>query len=242
MDLDSSPPALHQQAIQAALSAKWDEALLLNQQIIASDPNNVDALNRTARAYFELGQLKKSKDHFEKSLQIDPYNQIAAKFIKRISLLKEGSLKLTNHNGHGVINPDLFIKEPGKSKLVNLLKLAEPQKLSVLCSGSQVNLMVKNHSISVTDLDGEYLGILPDDLSHRLIRFIRGGNKYQAYIKSIASNAVSILIKELYRSPRFKNQPSFTEIATFTYSSDHINLVDESDTGAEGDPEEEEVI
>lgn len=236
---DSTLAPLHQQAIQAALCANWQEALDINLQIIEQLPQSVEVLNRVARAYFELGDLAQSKKFYEEALKNDPYNQIAAKFLKRIAIFKQNRLTPNSNNGHSPISTDLFIKEPGKTKLVNLVKLAEPQKLSLLSAGCEVSLMAKNHSISVTDLSAEYLGILPDDVSHHLIRLIKGGNRYQCFIKSIKSNAVSILIKEVFRAAKFKNQPSFPESDTFAYSSDHIPLMDERVADSES-PEEEE--
>lgn len=223
---ENTSALLKQQAIDAALSAQWQKALELNQQIIQAHPENVDALNRTARAYFELGDLDQSRKHYQKALEFDPYNQIAFKFLKRIEACKKkGGRDGTNsHNHHLPISADLFIEEPGKTKVVNLLKLAEPQKLSLLSPGTMVSLVVKNRGVSVTDLDGEYLGVLPDDLSHQLIRLIKGGNKYQALLKTIKTNSLTVLIREEYRSARFKNQPSFLDnmdVST-TYSSDHI--------------------
>lgn len=215
----------------AALSSRWDEALTLNQQIIATEPENVDALNRMARAYFELGDINLSKKFYQKSLKVDPYNQIAYKFLKRIETCTKKGAKPENHamQSNPQLISDLFIEEPGRTKLVNLLKVAEPQKLSMLSAGCLVKLATKNRGISVTDLQGEYLGVIPDDLSHTLLRLIKGGNKYQALIKTIKPNGLTILIREIHRSSRFHNQPSFLDTidTSLTYSSDHIVIQNE---------------
>lgn len=226
---DSS--TLHHKAISAALSSNWEEALILNQQILDLDPKNVEALNRLARAYFETGNLDFAKKNFESSLTYDPYNQIAAKFLKRIETFSKKGVKINSHNNHPLVSSDLFIEEPGKTKLVTLLKVAEPQKLSLLSSGVLVNLTIKNRVIAVLDQDDEYLGVIPDDLSHHLIRLMNGGNKYQALIKAIKVNGLSILIREVHRCPRFRNQPSFLDglNAAFTFSSDHIIVPSDGD-------------
>lgn len=236
---------LHQMAIHAALSSSWKEAIDLNLQIIESEPKSVEALNRLGRAYFELGKLKESKDSFDKSLSNDPYNQIAAKFIKRIETCKKKTGKKQDSigNSHNCpeVNSDLFIEEPGKTKLVALLKTAEPQKLSLLSPGALVDLNIKNKVIMITDQDKEYLGVLPDDLSHHLVRLIHGGNKYQAIIKTVKLNGLSILIRETYRSARFKNQPSFLDNLNMsqTYSSDNIVIINEdAESPAETDEED----
>jgi tetratricopeptide (TPR) repeat protein len=223
---DNSSTLLTQQAISAALSSEWQKALELNQQIIQSYPNNVDALNRAARAYFELGDLDQSKKHYQKALEFDPYNQIAFKFLKRIEACRKKGGRGENHhsNNHVLLSADMFIEEPGKTKVVNLLKVAEPQRLSLLSPGTLVNLVVKNRGVSVTDPNNDYLGVLPDDLSHQLIRLIKGGNHYQALLKTIKTNSLTVLIRETHRSARFRNQPSFLDNMdlSMTYSSDHI--------------------
>ena len=110
-------------------------------------------------------------------------------------------------------HPSLFLQEPGRTKIVSLLKVAEPQKLSMAYCGMLVELSLKNRGVSVCDSEGSYLGVLPDDLAHQVIRLIKGGNKYEAYIKSIKVNGLAIMIKEIFRSKKFKNQPSFLESA-----------------------------
>ncbi len=246
--MDDNAATLHQLAIDAAISSHWEEALTLNQQIIELEPTNIDALNRLARAYFELGNFTDSKKYYQLSLKTDPYNQIAAKFLKRIEAFdKHGqseTLKkmLTKSNGH-IFSPDLFIEEPGKTKVVSLLKVAEPQKLSLLSSGDEVILVAKARGVSVTDLNGEYLGVVPDDVSFQLLRLMKGGNKYKAYVKTIKTNGLSLLIREAYRSARFKNQPSFLDSTSAnTYSSDHITLMDDNVESSDEEAEEENSI
>lgn len=237
---------LQQQAISAALSCQWQEALGLNQQILEIDPKNTEALNRLGRAFFELGDFSESKKHFQNALEVDPYNQIAQKFIKRIETFsKKGSKnQIKKNGGFAPIHVDsaMFIEEPGKTKLVTLLKVAEPQKLSMLTAGQQAKLVIKNRVLAAVDYNEEYLGVLPDDLSHRLIKLIHGGNKYQALIKTVKVNGLSILIREVYRSSRFRNQPSFLDglNVNLAYSSDHIVVPSDGDEAMIYDQAEED--
>ena len=55
----------------------------------------------------------------------------------------------------------------------------------------------------------KYIGVLPDDIGKRLIKFINGGNKYEAFVKSANTQSVTIFVRELKRSAKFKDQPSF---------------------------------
>lgn len=124
---------------------------------------------------------------------------------------------------------------------MNLIKVAEPQKLSRLYPGAMVKLVTKNRGISVTDNDNNYLGVLADDTAHHLLKLIKGGNKYFALLKSVKPNGLSILIREIFRARKFKNQPSFLDSSSvITYSSDHISLSydDSSSDSNESDGED----
>ena len=210
--MDDSSFNLSREAIDAALSSDWEKAIKLNTKLIKETSEDVDALNRLAHAYFELCNYKLAKKYYSLALDIDSYNPIAIKNLKILQSFKKiNGQKPINGNHHAKISPSLFLQEPGKTKVVALLKVAEPQKISKAYCGMCVTLISKNRGITVTDENGSYLGVLPDDTAHRLIRLIKGGNRYLAFIKSIKVNGMSILIREVYRSPRFKNQPSFLE-------------------------------
>lgn len=238
VDDSFSPTQLNSLAIQAALDSKWDDALELNQKLSEIEPGNVDCLNRLARTHFELGSYSQAKKLYEKVLELDPYNTIAQKNLKKVALFKkDGKTVNTNGLNHITISPSFFLEEPGLTKIVTLIKVAEPQRLLTLCSGQMVNIVPKNRGITVTDANNAYLGVFPDDTSHHLLRLIAGGNKYQAFIKSIKPNSVSLLIREVFRSKKFRNQASFVdESRVLTYSSDHIPML--NDDVAE-EPEED---
>jgi hypothetical protein len=126
--------------------------------------------------------------------------------------------------------------------MVNLLKVAEPQKLSQAFCGMKVLMAVKNHKITIIDANGDYLGVLPDDISHHLLRLYKGGNKYDLFIKSIRVNSLSVLIKETFRSKKFKNQPSFLEYSDSTNTSNLVPTLDKTDTEDSEEYEETEEI
>lgn len=245
--MDDSIAHLHQQAITAALSSDWKLSVKLNKEILKEDCINVGALNRLARSHFELGDLKLAKSFYTQALKIDPYNAIATKFLKRIEACNKktfkGSPLPSLDNPCVPINNNLFIEEPGRTKMVTLLKLAEPHKLSLLSAGTPVRLILKNRGIGVTDIQGEYLGILPDDISHHLAKLIKGGNRYQSFIKSIKLKSLSIIIREEFRAARFKNQPSFLDNTNglTTYSSEHIIVPDMEEETTPDETEEETV-
>lgn len=195
-------------AITAALEGRFEDALKLNKKIIKFDEQNVEALVRLGRAYMELGKLTLAKRYYNQALKYDPYNPIALKNLKIIKTVKpNGTINPTN--GYGKLTSSLFLQEPGKTKIVSLLKVAEPQKLSLAYCGMPVFAQIKNRKIIIASSDSSYLGVLPDDICHLLIRLMRGGNKYEFFIKSVRVNSLGVLIRETFRSKRFKNQPSF---------------------------------
>lgn len=237
MDNSSSSSSLSQQAIDAALDSKWEEALKINKKIIKLDPQNIDALNRLAKANIELGKSNLAKKYYSEVTKIDPYNPIALKNLKIMKSFKPNGQSFTS-NYHSRLSPSLFLQEPGKTKMVNLLKVAEPQKLSHAFCGMKVMMAVKNRKITIIDSNGDYLGVLPDDISHHLLRLYKGGNKYDLFIKSIRVNSLSVIIKEIFRSKRFKNQPSFLEGSESTASTSILTSLER--TGADEDAEETE--
>lgn len=237
----------HEQAINAALDSNWKLALKLNKQIIKADPENVDALNRQAKAYMELGRANLAKKYYSLVLTIDPYNPIAQKNLKIMKSLKTNHRRasLRGSDGenfascHTKLSPSLFLQEPGKTKMVNLLNVAEPQRLVATFCGMKVEMAVKNRKITIIDSNGNYLGVLPDDISHHLVRLSKGGNKYELFVKSVKVNSLSVIIKETFRSKKFKNQPSFLEYSNSSATTDIITSLDTA--GTEEETEEEEV-
>lgn len=240
MDAQSSPAPLNlsQLAIEAALSSNWQDALKLNKKILKVEPQNVDALARLARVNMELGKFNLAKKFYSEVLKYDPYNPIAIKNLKIIKSFKSNSQN-PNRNGSVQLSPSLFLQEPGKTKVVSLLKVAEPQKLSQAFCGMKVEIIIKNRKITITDFEGKYLGVLPDDVSYHLLRLIKGGNKYEFFIKSIKVNGLAVLIRETFRSKRFKNQASFLGNLDAVVTTDLITSVDDPGDSVDSASDEE---
>lgn len=239
MDAPSETSSLHHQAIDAALDSKWEDAVRINKDIIKVDPKNIDALNRLAKAYMELGKLTLAKKSYSEVLDIDSYNPIAQKNLKILKSFK-GSKDSFVTCSQTKLSPSLFLQEPGKTKTVNLLKVAEPQKLSHAFCGMKVEMAIKNRRITIVDTNGNYLGVLPDDVSHNLLRLFKGGNKYDLFIKSVRLNSLSIIIKEIFRSKKFKNQPSFLEFSSPSVSTTLFASLEDSEEDMETPEGEQE--
>lgn len=202
-----NPALWENQAIKAAMKGAWDQAIEFNQKILKSEPDDTAALNRLARAHGEKGNLATAKKTYQKVLSLDAHNNIALKSLERLpKQKKKADLK---KSGDQSSQAAIFLEEPGKTKILKLVCLASKQILSALHYSEEVFLNSKEHSISVTNQDQIYLGKIPDDFAHRLLRFIKGGNQYRAYVKKAEPQLLEIFIREISRAPEFQNQASF---------------------------------
>ena len=191
-------------AIGFALEQKWNEAIAENEQLLNQNPSDIETLNRLGFALMKKGYLKKAKAQYKKVLSIDSAHPIASKMLKRLegaTFDKQASMISTN--------PFIFLEEPGRTKMVTLCKLAGHKILFSLSPGQKVVLIPKRFTIEVRSTQKIYLGVLPDDLSYRLLPFIAGGNEYEAYVNHVEKNELSIFIKELKRGKKFRTTPSF---------------------------------
>jgi tetratricopeptide (TPR) repeat protein len=204
-------PALVQRAINAALNSEWQTAIEINEKILQTFPEDLDSLNRLARAYLEIGDINKSKKLYKDVLVIDPYNVIAQKNLKRFQLIKgttasERTHKVVKINGTVLTT---FIEEPGKTKVVQLIRPASPQVLFNLHCGEPVRMVTKQRGVQVLTDEDVYVGRLPDDLAHHLNYLMTNGNKYESYVKQIQQNDVFVFIREMSRAIEFAMRPSF---------------------------------
>lgn len=195
---------LAQKAISAALKGDWSRAVKINKKILQINPRNLDAFNRLARSYAELGDLVKAKQTAQKALIIDPFNSIALKSLDKWRLLKKSESYVSKN-----YSAEDFIEEPGRTKIVNLMHLGAEKILAKLDSGDEVVLNPHGHRISVVTNDGIYIGRLPDDVGCKLKKLISLGNEYKVLIKSIEPQEVKIFIREKKTVPKLASIPSF---------------------------------
>lgn len=196
---------LSDQAINLALKCDWQEAIKINELILKDDPENTDALNRLAKAFYESNNPKKAKKISLQVLEIEPTNKIALKTLEKYKKIKISFIGNDNQN----INVSDFIEESGTTKQTNLLNLCSEEILSSLDSGDEVLLSTHSHRVTVTTLKNKYLGKLPDDLSARLRILTKNGYKYRVLVKSADKNCIRIIIKEIKRGKGFENSQSF---------------------------------
>jgi tetratricopeptide (TPR) repeat protein len=229
----SGTPA-HDDAIAAALSHNWEEAIKLNKVLLDIDPKNIDALNRLGFAYLQLGKIKEAKEIYQRVISLDQYNQIAQKNLSKLNN-KNHSIGTT-----AMVSPLMFLEEPGKTKIVTCVNLAPAKIIASLHCGQQVRLKVKTHCIEIRNEDNGYLGALPDDVSFKLSKYILGGNNYKVIIRSIGKNLLTVFIREISRGSKYTDQPSFIPASTFVSAGRNDEGTDKPDTQTTGEEEEEE--
>jgi len=226
---------LAQQAISCAIKGSWQEAVDINLKILKDNPKDIDSLNRLAKAYAETGNFKQARIYATKVLDFDSYNSIATK-----SLEKWKSLKKSNISSPGPPPPQIFLEEPGKTKVVLLINLGCKEACARLDAGDEVFLNTHSHKISVATKDKDYIGRLPDDLSAKLRKLIKHGNEYRAFIKSTDKNEVKVFIRETKRSKDLSDIPSFSAEKIDYISFTPPNFVHQKDIILEPNEEEEE--
>jgi tetratricopeptide (TPR) repeat protein len=235
-------------AIQAALRNDWKEAIKLNIDILKEDKENVDALNRLAFAYLRTDDTFHAKKIFTKVLTLDPYNPIATKNVKKLSTT--GVTISIPQASSPPLSPLMFLEEPGVTRVAPCVNIAPDKILATLSYGQQVFLKAKKHCVEIRDSKDLYLGAIPDDLSHKLIDFLEGGNTYTVVIRSIGKNALSVFIRETSRGKKFAHDPSFVGTSAYVGFASKADYApgegpDVSATGEESDdeqPEEEDTI
>ncbi len=204
---------LTKQAIDAAMSRDWKQAININNQILKADSKDIEALNRLGRAFMETGHKTKAAEIYQKVLRLDKFNSIAQKNLELVHKAKV----IHSHNKTPPPPPPNFIEEPGTTKTVQLVRVGDSKIVSRLRPGDPLTLAVRDHCISVLTYNKEHIGRLPDDLTSRLSKFIKGGNKYSAYIKGV--EPLKIFIVESYKTPQFTNIPSFPLTEKLNYAA-----------------------
>lgn len=192
---------LVQEAVSAAKNQDWDTAVAINTEILERAENDTGALNRLGLAYIQLNKPVKARQAFKTVLELDKSNLIAKKHLDNMKNKSVAASALSN---------TYFIEEPGKTKIVELHRLAQKDVLAKLRIGQTCVLVTKkNKYISIETEDGQYVGALPDDISYRLNKLISRGNEYQCLIHSCAENACSTHLREAKTSTKNKHVLSF---------------------------------
>ncbi|MDO8488054.1 MAG: hypothetical protein Q7S31_01935 [bacterium] len=207
---------LMQTAINQALSGLWKEAIKTNLILLKTESKNIETLNRLGRAYLETGQKTKADKVYNQVLKLDKYNNIAH---KNLLLLKTLRIDRSDKKpSSGTIIP-MFLEEPGVTKTVTLVRLGDPKTISRQRPGDLVKLVSRQHNVAIVTGSGQYLGRISDDLAMRLRTFMAAGNSYEAWLRSVDTHELRVFIREVTRSKKYQQVPSFPLTEKLTYAA-----------------------
>lgn len=203
---------LVEQAIDAARRADWEAAVATNERIIEMGPDSA-AENRAAKAFWELGELGKAREHYQAALAIDPTNRIAERNIGRLRMLMVEAGSRTVPATPGSKAPvSIFVEETGKTGFAHLVDLADPVDLAQVNPGDFVELDPEGPRI-VASSNGVRIGVVEPRVAARLLRLMASGNKYAAGVTSLGDKDVRIIIRETYQDPTNYGMVSFPTAA-----------------------------
>jgi hypothetical protein len=197
---------LEKQAIDAAISSNWKEAISFNEEILIHDKKNVDAYLRLGFACLQNNQLNKAKKYYLKALNLQPGNYLINENLERIKILESKKMDRAKTPN---LDPYLFLEIPGKTKTIDLVKCGQKNILVRLATGQKVEITPKKRRIEIRTTEKEYLGCLPDDLSKRLMIFIKAGSIFSAYIKECGLKTIAVFLKEEKKGIKVAKYASF---------------------------------
>ncbi len=188
---------LARKAIDYALQNNWREAIKINKKILSLAPENVDALNRLSRAYFELGDIQSAIEWANKAISVDSLDPIAQRNLERYSLFSSSSPaeKIEKRISISTTFHKTFLEEPGKTKVINLLHVGDKRIICSMGCGEPVKILASEHRVSISSFDGKYIGRFPDDIARHVINLMNKGEKYKAYLKSWSEGEVKVIIR-----------------------------------------------
>src|SRR3972149_8412960 len=190
MDRNNS---LEKQAIDAAMSSNWEQAIKLNMEIVKKDHKNVDAYLRLGFANMQAGKIQTAKKYYKKALGLQPGNYSIIENLERIKILET---KKINKVKNVSLNPYIFLDIPGKTKTVTLVNCGQKAVLARLAIGQELSMLVKKRRVEVRTMEEEYIGCLPDDLSKRLTILIKAGSFFTCYVKETSLKQTMVFLKE----------------------------------------------
>lgn len=202
------------EAISLAMDGLWEKAAETNRELLKLFPDDIEALNRLGKAFTEVGDYARAKNAFAQVIELTPSNPIAKKNLARLAVLEK-----TDAKPRGTVKPITFrfLAESGKAIITLLSEIASPEIVVMTTPGELVTLVPINNKIEAQNGNSEYLGRLDPRLSTRLIRLMKGGNRYEANVTNTGEESIVIIIREIYRSTEQQEIASFPAQSTLNY-------------------------
>jgi tetratricopeptide (TPR) repeat protein len=210
---------LVQEALDASLLGRWEEAIALNDQIVERFPREAEAMNRKGRALIELRQLTAAREAYQDALKADPANMIARRNLQRLETLYNrpgGEPKEGEVSEDTIPRANVFIEEIGKTWVDELANPADYGQLAELAPGSLLQMRQENGRLVIFSRDDVRLGEIADGTAGRIIGMIEGGNKYEVYALGISGHSLRVILREVHRDPSQGTRLSFPRQASRT--------------------------
>ena len=194
-------------AIACALAQDWGKAVEANRAVLQIAPNNIEALNRLAKALLELGELAEARDAVDGALQIDSANTIARRNRDRLEHAVGPAKSATPRK---VISAHLLMSETGKSTIATLIDATDRTAVGHLSSGEALTLSREANRLLVHSSRGEPVGRVHPRLAQRIFSLMDAGNQYEAaFLRDHPKEGVQVIIGEVYQHPSQEGRPSF---------------------------------
>jgi hypothetical protein len=196
-----------EEAVQLAVAGRWEEAVEVNRLLLEHFGPDQEAHNRLGKSLTEMGRLAEAKAAYEATLALNPLNSIAIKNSAKLTQLLAGSEGLAVAGTKLDVN--LFVEEMGKTISTTLDDVTEADICNKVAPGDQAELRLNGDTVVVETTRGVRLGLLEPKLARRLIKFIQGGNRYQAAVTTCDGSTIKLMIRETYQDVKFAGKPSF---------------------------------
>jgi hypothetical protein len=193
---------LNQEALQASLESRWEDALRINDEFLARFPRSAEALNRKGRAYIQLRKLNDARDAYTEALKADPANMIARRNLQRLETLynrAEGQPEGENAAHSTIPRAGVFIEETGKTWFDELANAADQGQLAEVSPGDKVQIQIEDGKVTILSDDGIRLGEIENTIGSRMARLSEAGHEFEAYALGTTSQSLRIIIRETAR-------------------------------------------
>ncbi len=194
-------------AVALAMNSRWEDAVTLNRAMLLEFPKDLETFNRLGKALTELGRNKEAKEAFKGALEISPNNAIAKKNLSRLEKLADD--ETPRASARASKGSRAFIEESGKTGVTSLSDLGPVGLRVKLTPGDAVQLEISGNGLKVCDASGERIGRVEPKMASRLVRLIKAGNKYEAFVTSAEEQELAIMIRETFKHPSQAGVVSF---------------------------------
>ncbi|HEU5433141.1 MAG TPA: tetratricopeptide repeat protein [Thermomicrobiales bacterium] len=240
---------LIEEANRAALEARWDDAIALNQAILEHPQKDAEAYNRLGRAYLALQRYDEAAEAYREALRVDPANLIARRNLQRLDLLRHRptpapDVVTAETDASPMPRPTVFIEEVGKTWVDELINPAEAGLLAEVLPGEQLTLERDGDRLLVKRRDGALLGEIEEVTASRVLDLSERGNRYEAYALGLSGQSLRVILRESYHDQALGNTVSFPRQITsraYLRERDLLRQRDESDFLFLEDDEEDDV-